>query len=149
MPRPYSEKKTLIYDVNRSDFLARSTESWIGECVSAAQVSWMMGANRYGDIQVMYMPTKVEENNVFKGFIGNASNMSNELALVFTQALDFGYAHVIEEYSKLPVEIRPSQSLKKEYVKDTIWEKATSPLGMALIPLRRRGETTSSSPMVV
>ena len=107
---------------------------------NSSKIAAVMGINRAGDVQYLYMPIIIPKafgttnENASAAIIGNLSNAHSEPSFIYTDSSDLGSAFVIETLSSIPEEIRPEEALWDNFLTDTSWAKATMPIGMATFP---------------
>ncbi len=103
----------------------------------SSKIAGVMGINKAGDIQYVFMPTSVPKalNNCASVVLGNSTDISNEPALVYFVMLDLGFTSVIKTFVEIPDELRPQEHLPKKFFKGTNWETAKVPLGLVCLPV--------------
>jgi hypothetical protein len=107
---------------------------------NSSKIAAVMGIDRAGDVQYLYMPIIIPKafgttnENASAAIIGNLSNAHSEPSFIYTDSSDLGSAFVIETLSSIPKEIRPEEALSDNFLKDASWAKATVPIGMATFP---------------
>ena len=105
---------------------------------SLPKLAAIMGINKAGDIQYLFMPTIIP--NAFardddsSAIIGNTNNSHSKPSFIHTDTTDLGSVYVIDTYTIIPDEIRPEEPLPSKFLADTSYANATVPIGMALIP---------------
>jgi hypothetical protein len=94
----------------------------------------IMGINKAGDIQYLFMPTIIP--NAFTGnrasvIVGNTDDSHSKPSFIFTDTTDLGSVYVIETYDSILDEIRPGEPLPFKILAYTSWAKPTVPFGLA------------------
>jgi hypothetical protein len=105
---------------------------------NSSKIAGIMGINKAGDIQSLYMPIivpKVFTNEVDAyAIIGNVFNVHSKPLFICTNASDIGSATVIETFADVRGEIFLEQSPHARSLVDTAWAKATVLVGMVIFP---------------
>ena len=106
--------------------------------VSSPKLAAIMGINKAGDIQYLFMPTIIPKafagDDDSSAIIGNTNNSHSKPSFIHTDTTDLGSVYVIDTYAIIPDEIRPEEPLPSKFLADTSYANATVPIGMALIP---------------
>ena len=98
-------------------------------------VAALLGINRSGDIQTMYKPIPVvDENGTTVAIVGNSSQWKSNPSFSYVDASNLGSIILIENLENIPLEIRPSESLPKTYVASTTWSDSNN-IAICLIPI--------------
>jgi hypothetical protein len=85
-------------------------------------VAALLGINHSGDIQTMYKPIPVvDENGTTVAIVGNSSQWKSNPSFSYVDATNVGSIILIEKLENIPLEIRPSEPLPKLYVASTTW----------------------------
>ena len=98
-------------------------------------IACLSGLNRRGDLQHIFMPTTFSNVQQEKDIIGNMYDTKGDFALLQTQGSEFGYGLVVEEFSNIPTELRPSKPLPKKSLEGSPWEKSSVDLGIVACPM--------------
>ncbi len=73
----------------------------------------IMGINKAGDIQYLFMPTIIPKafasDDDSSAIIGNAINSHSKPSFIHTDTTDLGSVYVIDTYAIIPDEIRPDE----------------------------------------
>ena len=98
-------------------------------------VAALLGINRSGDIQTMYKPIPVvNENGTTVTIVGNNSQWKSNPSFSYVDASNLGSIILIENLENIPLEIRPSESIPKTYLASTTWSDSNN-IAICLIPI--------------
>ena len=98
-------------------------------------VAALLGINRSGDIQTMYKPIPVvNENGTTVAIVGNNSQWKSNPSFSYVDANNLGSIILIENLENIPLEIRPSESIPKTYLASTTWSDSNN-IAICLIPI--------------
>ncbi len=105
---------------------------------NSSKIAGIMGINKAGDIQSLYMPIIVPKayanEAVASTIIRNVFDAQGKPLFIFTNASDIGSATVIETFANVPGKICQEESLHARFLVDTAWAKAMVPVGMVIFP---------------
>jgi len=98
-------------------------------------VAALLGINRSGDIQTMYKPIPVvDENRTTVAIVGNSSQWKSNPSYSYVDATNVGSIILIEKLENIPLEIRSLESLPKPYVASTTWSESNN-IAVCLVPI--------------
>jgi hypothetical protein len=98
-------------------------------------ISALVGINRSGDIQNIYKPIPVKDDDEKTiAIIGNGSKFKSNPSFVYINSVGLGSVYLLEKLSKIPSEICPPNPLPKTYLSSTAWEDATD-VDLCLVPI--------------
>ncbi len=105
---------------------------------NSSKIAGIMGINKAGDIQSLYMPIIVPkafaDEADASAIIGNVFDVHSEPSLIFTNASDIGSATVIETFADVLGKSCPKESLQSRFLVDTTWAKAMVTVKMVVFP---------------
>jgi hypothetical protein len=101
----------------KADFLKISTKS--------SQVAALVGINRSLDLVILYKPIPViATNGTLSAIIGNLNDKKSEPAFIKIDGMSIGSAYIVQNYDKIPAEIRPEIPFPIELLTNTVWVSA-------------------------
>ncbi len=119
MPKSYIISKPPL-DQSVEDWLKWTRLDYERELsVISPTLAAIMGINKAGDIQYLFMPTIIP--NAFAGdddasaIIGNANDSHSKPSFIHTDTTDLGSVYVIDTYTIIPDEIRPDEPLLSKF----------------------------------
>ena len=89
-------------------------------------IAALLGINHSGDIQTMYKPIPViDENGNTLAIVGNSSQWKSNPSFSYVDASNPGSIIFIKNLENIPLEIRPSEPLPKSYIASTTWSESS------------------------
>jgi len=86
---------------------------------SLPKLAAIMGINKAGDIQYLFMPTIIPKafagDDDSSAIIGNTNNSHSKPSFIRTDITDLGSVYVIDTYTIIPNEIRPDEPLPSSF----------------------------------
>lgn len=98
-------------------------------------IACLSGLNRSGDLQHIFMPKIFTNVRNQSDIIGNMFDVKGEFGLLQIQGSEIGYGLVIEEFSNVPADLRPSKPLTKKSLEGSPWAESSVDLGIVACPL--------------
>ncbi len=90
---------------------------------NSSKITGIMGINKAGDIQSLYMPIIVPkafaDEADASAIIGNVFNVHSKPSFIFTNASEIRSAAVIETFANVPGKIHSKESLQYRFLVDT------------------------------
>ncbi len=98
-------------------------------------IAAILEINRSGDIQTMYKPIPVvDENGRTVAIVGNSCQWKSNPSFSYVDASNVGSIILIEKLENIPLEIRSSESFPKPYVASTTWSESNNS-AVCLVPI--------------
>ena len=98
-------------------------------------IAALLGINRSGDIQTIYKPIPVvDENGKTVAIVGNSSQWKSNPSFSYIDDSNVGSIILIEKLENIPLEIRPSEALLKSHVASTTWSESSN-IAVCLAPI--------------
>jgi len=92
---------------------------------SSPKLAAIMGINKAGDIQYLFMPTTIPKafagDDESSAIIGNTNNSHSKPSFIHTDTTDLGSVYVIDTYDIIPDEIRPEETLPSKFLADAFY----------------------------
>ena len=98
-------------------------------------ITALIGINRSGDIQTIYKPIPVvNDDGKIIAIVGNGSQWKSTPSFSYIDASNIGLVILIEKMENIPLEIRPLESLPKPCIASTTWSGSNN-IAVCLIPI--------------
>ena len=131
MPRQFTNSKTATQEI--APFWSVLPNE-VRQSISNIALGY--GMDRGAHFQSFFKPTSATKDGDFKGYVGNASNLSNEPSFIFVDKDDaIGYETVVKEYNDIPEAVRPKKPLPNESLVGTSYENPRENLGLWTMPI--------------
>ncbi len=131
----FSKSKPTPSASQVGSWLTWSSGDIISKIEDGSIVACLSGLNRSGDLQHIFMPMMFDNAQNEHDIIGNMYDEKGEFGLLQIQGSEVGYGLVVEEFSNIPTDLRPSKPLPKKSLEGTPWADCSVDLGIVLCPL--------------
>jgi hypothetical protein len=92
--------------------------------------------NRSLDLFILYKPIPViATDGTLSAIIGNLNDKKSEPAFIMIDGVSIGSAYTVQNYDKIPAEIRPEIPIPIELLMNTVWASAPKDIAICSYPV--------------